>query len=105
MLSLEKQVELSAKGQQLRMFFMYCTFSSSVLAEIHVPCPKIVETMGGSLIRLDAIYRAYIGQFGAPKEAVDAAMTVKSCVNKISFTKRLLIGDVLVIHFFILCRA
>ncbi|XP_055987529.1 secretoglobin family 1D member 2-like [Sorex fumeus] len=65
-------------------------------AEAAMTCPALADEMTSFVMSSETGLRAYLAQFKAPPEAVEAKMLVKKCVNdNITLKQRLQIVDTL----------
>ncbi|XP_003993553.2 secretoglobin family 1D member [Felis catus] len=60
-----------------------CCYEANAL-----PCPALVEDLSGFLLKPTSAFKVSLANYGAPPEAVQAVLDVKSCTDNISDSRR-----------------
>lgn len=89
--------------QEMRDFPYIDCISFSSLANA-LPCPALVEDLSGFLLKPTSAFKVSLANYGAPPEAVQAVLDVKSCTDNISDSRRQALIKILVISFFFVHR-
>lgn len=86
---------LTKKPQGKDLICLYY-FYSSVVGNA-VVCPAVLAEHTVFLLGTQTQFRLLLAKFNAPPEASEAMITVKKCTDNISYLKRVLVEEALVI--------
>lgn len=77
-------------------FSYTCCLFTHILANSEV-CPHLVSELQDLLLDYPHSFEFHLAKFGAPREAVDAILEVKKCIDQISISERTTLFMILVL--------